>query len=313
VSPLVLAVVAAGWVDAGAFRLRLGEREEKLTLEVDAKAPVRLRLADGVMLRLREDQLKRARLTIHRIEDMLQDKEHGTPQCRKSLLGQLTAARKQAAAIEAQDVSTRVIAEPGVPVVVDLWMASPVLSELSVDGKTLYLSEHIELQVPPRWLALDDETDLSIRNGVVLQRPDVGGAGCFGAEGLLSVPGPWGPAPKVFTHGRMLLRHGTVVIDGRHAARLLLSSPAADTFQWVDEQRIGENTVVVFTAEGPSRPKSPMSMCGAGTERDGVWLLLDANGAVTKQQIVQLESCFTSKQVQLRYDPKHPLDGVGVR
>jgi hypothetical protein len=312
VSAVVLAVLAAGWVDAGAFKLKLDVREQKLRVEVDAPGPVHFKLADAGMVRLRWAHQKQATLTADQIKDMLKDGQHDDPPCHESLAAQAAAALRRLGPIAAEDVSTAVIAKPGAPVAVELWTAGPVIKDIAVDGKELLLPEPVKLPAPPEWLALAGEPDLSLRNGAVLQRADIGGLGCFGVEGILSVPGEWGPAPKVFTHKNVLLHHGNVVIDSKLAATLKLSSPAADTFTWLDEQHIGNRTVLVFTAEGPSRPRSPMSMCGAGTERDGVWLLIGPDGSVEKQQVVPLESCFTSLDAKLQYDPKRPLDGIAA-
>jgi hypothetical protein len=310
VSAVVLAVLAAGWVDAGAFKLKLEVKEQKLRVEVDAPGPVHFKLADAAMGRLRWAHQKQATLVADQIKEMLKDGQHDEPACHDSLAAQAAAALRRLGPIAAEDVSTPVSAKPGAPVAVELWTAGPVIKDIAVDGKELLLPEPVTLPAPQEWLALAGEPDLSIRNGTVLQRADIGGLGCFGVEGVLSVPGEWGPAPKVFTHKNVQLHHGNVVIDGKPVATLKLSSPAADTFAWVDEQHVGNRTVMVFTAEGPSRPRSPMSMCGAGTERDGVWLLLGPDGAVEKQQVVLVQSCFKSLDAKLQYDAKRPLDGV---
>jgi hypothetical protein len=321
--PIAVAVstlLAAGWVDAGAFKLKLEVKQHKLWAEVDAETPVHFRLADAAMVQLEAEHLTHARSRAASLRELLDDPGHQDGYCHASILEQLAAAERRPAALASEDVFTRVLARPHTPVAVELWAAAARLDVIVIDGKRLQLPEPVELPAPFDWVAVDGDEDLSFRGDTVYRREDIGGLGCFGMEGIFSLPGEWLPIARdaVVTHTvaegavARLHRHN-VVINDHLVTKLKLSSPKPDTFYWLDDQRVGDRYVVVFTAEGPSRPEAPASRCGGGTERDAVWLLLKPDFTVEKEQVVNLESCWTSKEGTLHYDRRHPLDGLEVR
>jgi hypothetical protein len=169
-------------------------------------------------------------------------------------------------------------------------------------------------------------------------RPDVGELGCFGVEATFNVPGDWAE-PAIIRRSlpggvdvrlfgtRLVLARG----DRHSPAQLQLSSPEAASFELVDLQPVRERFVLVFTTGGPSRPGGGMGMCGAGTELDLVWLLLRADLSIERDQVVPIESCYTSVEPapfdggwqlsdfskrlrsEVRYDPRLPLDGFRVK
>jgi hypothetical protein len=169
------------------------------------------------------------------------------------------------------------------------------------------------------------------------RRGEVGELGCFGVDGNFKVPAGWEeltPVARDFEGGALRYFEGLLVVgDGTHATRvpLTLDSPAATDFEVVDLQRVRGQLVLVAVAGGPSRLGNGMGQCGAGTERTLFWAHFDASFSLLKQQTVHLESCFESieaeaidggwsltdqsrlRRTAVRYDPKHPLAGLGQK
>src|SRR5947209_8312135 len=144
--PIAVAVstlLAAGWVDAGAFKLKLEVKQHKLWAEVDADAPVHFRLADATMVQLEAAHLAQAKARAQSLRELIDDAGHQDAFCHASVLEQLAAAERRPAALASEDVFTRVLAKPHTPVAVELWAASPRLDVIVVDGKRLKLPEPV--------------------------------------------------------------------------------------------------------------------------------------------------------------------------
>jgi hypothetical protein len=115
----------------------------------------------------------------------------------------------------------------------------------------------------------------------------------------IALPGPWQPfQPQDVSRlagTRLYVGDAAVLfIAGGHRARLNLAA-AEPLFQ----ARRGGAYYLVFVENDPSRPGSPMSMCGAGTEDSVVWIQLSAALVEQRRESILINSCWYSMENDL--------------